>query len=338
MPAQPLPANLLDSPEWLVQAIDPRARLARLVRMEDADYRAASFLDDRMLSRRPESRLCSLDALIDAAGGVGDPPAGWIFHIGHVGSTLVSRLLGELDGVLAVREPRALRDLAVANDAELPKLAAAVARLMARRPAGGRATLVKASSFVSDHAPLLIAPEARALFLYATPQSYISGILAGENSLAELATLYPVRQARLERRGIHLHGFDCDNAHRAAAAWACEMVALEAAATTAEKSTIIWSDFDLLLRDPCDCLAQIAVHFGLDGASESLEQLAAGPIMRQYSKAPEYDYSPELRAELLAEAGRKYAQQIDAAIAALRNVGCSAPLLKAALERAGGEG
>ena len=32
--------------------------------------------------------------------------ARWIFHIGHVGSTLVSRLLGELDEVLAIREPR----------------------------------------------------------------------------------------------------------------------------------------------------------------------------------------------------------------------------------------
>ena len=39
--------------------------------------------------------------------------ARWIFHIGHVGSTLVSRLLGELAGVLAIREPRLLRDLAL---------------------------------------------------------------------------------------------------------------------------------------------------------------------------------------------------------------------------------
>ena len=37
--------------------------------------------------------------------------ARWIFHIGHVGSTLISRLLGELEGVLSVREPRSLRDL-----------------------------------------------------------------------------------------------------------------------------------------------------------------------------------------------------------------------------------
>ncbi|MGC8517731.1 MAG: hypothetical protein ACP5P4_04285, partial [Steroidobacteraceae bacterium] len=38
--------------------------------------------------------------------------AHYIFHIGHVGSTLISRILGEHPGFHAVREPALLRAIA----------------------------------------------------------------------------------------------------------------------------------------------------------------------------------------------------------------------------------
>ena len=60
----------------------------------------------------------------------------------------------------------------------------------------------------------------------------------------------------------------------------------------------------------------------------------AGPLMRRYSKALEYDYSPSLRAELLADAARRHGPDINAAIAALANAANSEPLLAQALARA----
>src|SRR5436190_14302883 len=143
MSQQPLPDGWTEDFSWLVQAIDPRARLARLIRMDAAAYRDASFLDDRLLSQNQESRLCSLDELIEASEVISGPPTGWIFHLGHVGSTLVSRLLGEMEAVLGLREPRALRDLAVADEVERPKLARALERLMARRGPGDQIVIVK---------------------------------------------------------------------------------------------------------------------------------------------------------------------------------------------------
>src|SRR6476469_4851312 len=116
MSQQPLPDGWTEDFGWLAQAIDPRARLVRLIRMDAEAYRDASFLDDRLLSQNRESRLCGLDALVAASEGISGPATGWIFHLGHVGSTLVSRLLGEMEAVLALREPRALRDLAVADE------------------------------------------------------------------------------------------------------------------------------------------------------------------------------------------------------------------------------
>ena len=337
MTAQPLPDDLLATGEWLVQAIDPRARLARLVKMNRAAFREASFLDDRLDMRQFDTRLCDLDELVAASGEVEGLPAGWIFHIGHVGSTLVSRLLGELDGVLALREPRSLRDLAVAEEAERPLLAQALAALMARREPLDQTIIVKATSFVSEYAPLLVGKGSPALFLYATPANYIAGILAGENSVKELAGLHDYRALRLASRGIGLPGFERDNAHRAAAAWACEMTSLEAAAEALADRRTLWADFDVMLGDMAGWLERCSRHFGLVASRERFEELAAGPLMRRYSKALEYDYSPLLRAELLAEAAQDHRADIETAMAALNQAAAAAPLLNQALERAGRE-
>lgn len=333
MTALPLPDNLTGDASWLVQAIDPRARLARLVHMDGDTYRAASFLDDRLLSATTKSRLCGLDELVAAAEGFAAPPAGWIFHIGHVGSTLVSRLLGELPGVLSLREPRALRDLAVAGS-ERPRLARALSALMARRGPTDRTVIIKATSFVSEYVHVLAAQGDRALFLYASLPNYVAGILAGENSVKELAALHDQRLERLASREIVLQGFDRSDAFRAAAAWACEMTSLEAGAETLTHSNALWADFDAMLTDMPLWLGRVAEHFGVAISPQRADELAASELMRRYSKAPEYDYSPSLRAELLTEATRQHRPEIRAAVAALRDAAKSAPMLARAMNRA----
>ena len=334
MDFQPLPDKWTDDATWLAQAIDPNGRLIRLVRMDEATYRAASFLDDRMLEPGIESRVCSLDQAMDEAAAPTRDDARWIFHIGHVGSTLVDRLLGELEDVLSIREPRSLRDLGVSTIEDREALAFGLRHLMARTFGRAQATLVKATSFVSEIAPLLIAPGASALFLYATPANYVASILAGENSIKELEVLHPIRCGRLRGRGIELAGFDRNDAHRAAMAWACEMISLESAAEAMPDRRILWADFDLMLGDMSGWLERCAAHFGFAATPKRIEDLVAGPLMRRYSKALEYDYSPSLRAELLAEAARQHGDEIYAAVAALRQGAESAPLLKRALDRA----
>jgi hypothetical protein len=216
MNTHPLPEGLASDASWLAQAIDPMNRLIRFVHLDEGAYRAASFLDDRMMQPGLDSRLCSLDEAMSAAAALPRNDARWIFHIGHVGSTLVARLLGELGGVLSIREPRSLRDLAAAAAEERGGLAAGLRRLMSRTFGPAQVALVKATSFVSELAPLLTAPESSALFLYATPANYIASILAGENYLKELAALHSIRVERLRARGIELAGFDRGDAQRAA--------------------------------------------------------------------------------------------------------------------------
>ena len=334
MDIQPLPDRWTDDAGWLAQAIDPNSRLIRLVQMNEAAYRAASFLDDRMMQPGIESRICALDEALSVAAKLPRDDARWIFHIGHVGSTLIARLLGELDGVLSVREPRSLRDLSAAAFEERAELGAALGRLFARTFAAEQFALVKATSFVSEMAQLLVAPGASALLLYATPANYIASILAGENSVKELAALDSTRRERLRSRSIELTDFDRSNAHRAALAWACEMTSLESSAENLADRRIFWADFDRMLDDMPGWIGRCAAEFGFAVSPGRIEEIVAGPLMRRYSKALEYDYSPSLRAELLADATRRHGRDIDAAIAALSSAAESLPLLARALNRA----
>ena len=336
MEPQQLPDRWTEDARWLAQAVDPKSRLIRLIRMDEAAYRGASFLDDRMLEARLETCLGSLDEAMTEARAIQRDDARWIFHIGHVGSTLIARLLGELDGVISIREPRALRDLGFVEEAERPTVAETLRRLMSRTFATNQATLVKATSFVSEHAPLL-APRAANLFMYASPSNYVAGILAGENSIKELAALHEVRAARLRNRGIELTGYGRSNAHRAAAAWACEMTSLEAASEAMPDASILWADFDRMLSDLGPWIARCAAHFGFQAPPDRVEQLITSPLMRRYSKALEYDYSPTLRAELLDEATSRHRLDIADALSALHRDAASVPALARALARAEGE-
>lgn len=259
--------------------------------------------------------------------------ARWIFHIGHVGSTLVSRLLGEPPDVLALREPRLLRDLALSPAEVRSRYVAAVPKLMSRAFGANQLACVKATSFVSEIAPELVPPGERALFMYATPANYIGSILAGENSVKELRLLATTRAQRLRRR-VPLPGAAGSDAELAAVAWACEMTALEQASEDMTDRQIAWADFDRMLNGMETELARIVGFLGFDAEGAKIEEIARGPLMRRYSKALEYDYSADLRRDLIAEATEQQRADIERALAMLRSAAEESPLLARALARA----
>jgi hypothetical protein len=258
--------------------------------------------------------------------------ARWIFHIGHVGSTLVARLLGELNSVLSVREPRMLRDVAALPSAERAAFMPAIQALYSRTFDDSETALVKTTSFASEFAAELVPANGRALMLTTSPETYVATILAGENSCRELPVVAASRAARMKAR---VPAFDTapDNlAKLAAAAWACEASALEAAAGSLGDRAL-FMDFDLFLDDMSGSLRTLADFFGFEAPDEALAAIVAGPLPTRYSKAMEYDYGPSLRAQLLEQARDEHRQTLPGAIAMLDDTARDAPLLAAALGR-----
>jgi hypothetical protein len=333
MSSAPTPEEIARDARWLAQALDPAAGQVRLVAMDREAYRSASFLDDRLMQAPVDAQIVPWPLVEQAMAGELRRDARWIFHIGHVGSTLVSRLLGELDGVLAIREPRLLRDLALSPPEVRERYVAPVPKLMSRTFATDEVACVKATSFASEIAAELVPPGERALFMYATPRNYIASILAGENSLQELRMLASSRAQRMNVRGIYIPAQN--DADHAAAAWAAEMTALEVAAEAMTDRHIAWADFDQMLRAMENELARVVAFFGFTANAEHVRALATGPLMSRYSKALEYEYSGGLRRELIGEASEQYVREIDGALAMLRGAAEKSPLLARALARAG---
>jgi hypothetical protein len=304
------------SPRWFPHYYDAADDVVAFVEHDEASYRAASFLDDSALPPGaprhpvPWSQVAALvppDARRDVE---------YIFHIGHVGSTLVSRLLGELPGLLALREPVILRDFAacLTNGAWDPPSAAArvdtLTALLSRTFRPAQRAMVKAASSVSEIAAELVPAGSRALLLYARPQRYIETILAGDNSRARHRDEAAARMRRLHgrsgdaRRDLVAMG----EGATIAAAWACEMGSLVAAADRIGRERVLWLDFDAFLADPAANLERLARFFGLDPAAGRL--LAGHPLMGRYAKALDHPFTLASREALLAEARRAHAPEL----------------------------
>ena len=320
---------MIETPEWLPLEFDPATDQVTWLRLSATDYKEASFLDFRMVQPQSEIRHSPWpDVPADARRD-----AQYIFHIGNVGSTLISRLLDELPEVFAVREPQLLRQLG--TDADFGTVAA----LLSRTWQPSQRANVKATSFTSELADRLLLPGSKALFLYATPGAYLAGILAGQNSWQTLTALSDIRLARLEGRcpGLTADPGTMHDGLKAALGWGCEMTSLERAAAALPAESVLWLDFDAFLADPVRHFTKIAGHFGIDFPPPLARAIADGPLMRRYSKALNYEFSPQARRETLADARFRHGRAIEDGLDWLRGLASRYPAVAQAIRRAQGE-
>jgi len=330
--------ELTRSPEWLPLDGAPGAAV-RLVRLNEENYREASFLDQRLLERGYAQGACDL-AVLEAAVARLAVRAHYIFHTGHVGSTLVSRLIGAYPGFFSLREPALLRALAMRGPAEAaPRLEAALA-LLSRTWRPGERAVVKATSFVSELSTSILAAgeQAVAILMFVSPAAYLAGILAGPNSRAEIRQLDAVRLQRLEGRlgPEGLLAAPRSEGESVAMSWLCEMTALCHAAERFA-ARVRWVNFDEFLAEPRSGLADILAALGARPAAKEIETLVSGPLMRRYSKAPEYAYDAALRREVLRSAELEHAGEIRRGIEWLQKRAGRHPLARRAFEMSAAE-
>lgn len=341
----PFSTSLARSPELYPQAWDPASDIVRLIRLTEAEYARASFLDDRILSPRTLGRTGQWDELREAvaAGGLVED-CSLIFHIGHVGSTLLSRLLGKHPDVFALREPAILRTLAqtVEADRNVQVRQAIHSRLDVLLPLWSRTfrsnqrSCIKATSFVSELAgEILTRPSgSKAIFMFVLADTYLATILGAENSPVEAAALADSRLGRLHRRldRERWRVTDLSEGEMTAMSWACEMTALSAAAETA-LDRVHWLNFDSFLQSPAASLRASFEHLGHETTREQLGQIISGPEMRRYSKAPEHAYDADLRRTVLDHARTNYAPEISRGLAWLEAAAVEFPLIQSVMSR-----
>ncbi len=310
-------------------------RRVRLLRLDERAYAEASFLDGRLIGPGLEGGWTDWAAIGQAADGL-PVRAHFIFHVGHVGSTLLSRLMGEHPGLFSLREPALLRDVAtgrLGGGGSAGRLSPLLA-LFSRTWRDEQTALIKATSFVCEIASEMLeaTPGSRAILLSATPPAYLRSILGGPASREEAQALAPLRRQRLERRlGAALSADTLGE--RIALNWLCEAMAL-AAVAAAFPGRCLWLDFDRILAEPEASLSIALGHLQADPFAIDLASLVRGPIMRRYAKGPEHAYDAALRQQVQADAARRFATEIQRGMAWLQRTAEAYPGVRSALGRA----
>jgi hypothetical protein len=327
----PLAQAIARSPELLPLTLNPDTDQAALVRLSEADYARASFLDERVLGNgEVPRRPVSWQHLEQGAAELAADSASYIFHIGNVGSTLLSRLLGQHPAVFSLREPAILRTFAqISADAAFSRWNAnefeqrldTVLKLLSRTFQPNQRALIKATSFVSELAGrILERPSApKAIFMFVPAETYLVSILGAPNSPAEAKALAPSRLGRLHRRigAGRWRLSDLSLGEIVAMSWACEMSTLTAAARVAT-DRVLWLNFEHLLDGPAASLPRVFNHLAIEVSSKQIDALLAGPEMRRYSKAPEHPYDANLRRIVLEQGRGERATEISRGLAWLK--------------------
>lgn len=328
MTPEALLTGLSRDPDCLFQDLDLVNHRGLLVAIREADYRSASFLDDRVLKSDTAGAWFPLPQLIRQAADIRPAdPAHFIFHVSHCGSTLVSRLLAELPGCLPLREPLPVLNLAIARR-ELERPASRLdspgwdalfdlsLRLASRSYRGGERTVVKATSACANLLPPLFgaSPDSRALLLYTDLETWLTTMLRDEKVRENGRYYAPAWLTDL--MAITGHGelrlAVMTDTERFALNWLSGMMQFRRARETAPERTML-CDFEDFLAEPAVSLRKAAGFFGLDGSRS--EELTSGPLMRSYAKNPAKPYDPTRRRQELKQARSQVGTEIDAGLA-----------------------
>jgi hypothetical protein len=321
-------ADLASSPALYPHSFDARGDRVMLVRLSAADYRLSSFLDSRMLAPGMDAAWFDYVPVAVSAERVRPRSLHMIFHIGHVGSTLLSRLLDEVPGVLGLREPHPLQTLADMAD-ETPAGEGYLARLntflrlWSRGFEATNAVIVKATSVACRIAPdiLAVSPETKAVYLHLPAEAYIIAVLATGFGRADLKIFEAMRHKRLSaQRGSEVPPGGSVG-ELAAIAWMVERDSLERAKAAAGRRVMLLN-FESMLADMEGNLAQVLHHLGLPPVAG---QLVKSSTLTHYSKAPEQlAFSPEARAQLMRRSRDMFAAEIEKGLIFIANQKSSA--------------
>jgi hypothetical protein len=316
---------LRDSPGWFVHQLDLAGERALLVALAPSELRAAAFLDERVLGGNRAGFWAPLERVLAALGPAPVQPPHAIFHIGHCGSTLLSRLLDGLPGTLGLREPLPLRLLAALREelgtplarVDAPQWQAlfdGVLAALARRPPGVERVVVKATSSANALIePWLAGGAARAVLLSVRLAPWLATILKSASARSDALAFAPARLGAL-------HALVGDDALRLPALAAPERIALGWIAELARfararrASGALALDFDDFLAAPASALATDAAHLGLAHDDAAVTRALDPAVLGRYAKATEHAYDAAARAADLAESRRRFGGEIDAGL------------------------
>ncbi len=312
-------ADLLASPDHYLHSFEGDTAL--FAPMSRAAYQRSIFLDGRILPARDGTMRLPLSPF---KGHV--PPAAatsWIFHVAHCGSTLLARALDHLETNLVLREPLALRQIALAPDADRLAL---VSAMLSKRYRADLPNVVKANVPVNFLLPQLATqdPAARAILLYLDLPDYLMAILRSADHRAWL-------QRVTQQLAPHLGDVTgLSDAERAAALWLAQVRAFAVATTVMPHARSL--NAECFFADPETTLAAAAVQLAVPMDEATVSAVIKGPLFASYSKNPTVAFNNVARLQRRQALAPSLAQEIAAAETWIARHGADAATMMQTLE------
>ncbi len=304
-------------PAWLLHQLDLASERALLVRLDAQTIAKAAFLDQRVLDVGTPGFWVPLSLMLRATPSSASVPRA-IFHVGHCGSTLVSRLLDALIDGQVLREPMTLRALAMFKATEEKNLAASESfRRLARcvwQWYGNRGdqgatacNIVKATSATSGIASdYLQLPGSKAMALTVGLETYLATVLKGDRrDIRGFADQRARELDSLVGAGA-IDGQAMNDPRLATIAWFVANVHFERG--RAQGLEII--DFDQVLQQPVEQLQRINDLLDIRASAKAIGDLQSHEVWTRYSKQTDTRYDRNDRAHDLALSKRRFGAEI----------------------------
>ncbi|MGA9855488.1 MAG: hypothetical protein WBR29_09460 [Gammaproteobacteria bacterium] len=329
MNTHPFLQGLGSNPDFLLQNFDLANRRALVVRVNESVYREASFLDDRILNPQTEGFWLPLESVLQQTGQLTPAKPHYIFHVGHCGSTLISRLLAELPHCLPLREPMSLLTLAVARrelgrvsswltTAQWNQLLQTAISSLARTYRKSDKSLIKVTSNAGNLLESLLPVsegDSHILMMYISLESYLAVMLRTQDLRASIHAFSPVWMTdfcRLTGR-TDLCLAELGDAQQITLKWLVILMLFVRAGTSSQSESQLLN-FDKFLMNPLERFMQITGLFKLECDMEKARQLLDGPMMQRYSKIPTQSFNHTQRNSELRDARQKFQPEINAGL------------------------
>jgi hypothetical protein len=322
--ADPRLKDLLENPTWFLDGLDLASGAASLTRTERADVSGAVFLDDRWDRGGAARARLPLSAL---AGFIGRHRPAVIWHSAFCCSTLVASLLDVPGAALALKEPKALTDLAEIRRVRAPgtdeRLTHAVLTHLGRRRSPDEAVVIKPSNGANALLPEAATASGPVLFLYSSCRDFILSVVSGgpDGVGAESRKRF-VRSLLLERAApphptLPLRPADLamiTDLQAAALVWHAQMQEFRAAARRLGPARARSQDCEVFLNDPAGTLKAIDRFMDLNIGEARLADALAGGGMDRYAKQPSRAYDTSRRRATLDAAAAELGGALEAVV------------------------
>ena len=348
-------AELARHPGLFLRDIDPTRDAVVLSPMSEDSYRASVFLDNRLVRDGERDVGVAVDALRRMLVAQQAPRRRihWLFHVGHCGSTLLSRLLGETAGLFALREPAVLMGLTrSARRLEEPDfpidherwtlLKDVTLTMLGRTWHPWQTALVKATSDAVNLAPTLLrfTGEERSILLYVDLATFVTTMLRPHTrrELQLFAREFRISDFRRLAPDAPKDPADSSDGRLAAVAWLLHVRAMAQVLDDPELAPRTFAvSFDDYLSAPAARLGAIAAFLGQPLPAATVETLLGSHAAGSYAKSPSGEAYDAGRREAELDAVRaEHGEEIADALEWAQGAVASTPVLEGLIERFSG--